>query len=72
MREEYTYYPMPAEHIPPIGPNMFKHLYDHPEDANAMSICFRKVPKKLKEKLVACPVKGSRLGWGLQFIEGIH
>ncbi|KAF2235004.1 hypothetical protein EV356DRAFT_133099 [Viridothelium virens] len=72
MRDEYTYYPMPAEHIPPIGPNMLKHLYDHPEEAKAINFCFRKVPKKRKEKLVACPIRGSRTGWGIQYIEGIH
>ncbi|KAI9695940.1 MAG: hypothetical protein M1820_008352 [Bogoriella megaspora] len=71
LREDYTYQPMPANHIPPIGPNLMKHLCDHPEDASNIDTCFRKVPRKLKSKLVACPIQGSSSGWGIQFVEGI-
>lgn len=71
LAHEYAYAPMPAEHIPPIGHNMLKHLFDHPEDANTIPVCFRKVPKKLRQLLIACPIKGVSPGWGIYFIEGL-
>jgi len=68
---EYTYTPLPADHVPPIGQNLLRHLYDHPEDANALPVCFRKVPKKLKDRLVVSPTHGVSTGWGIVFVERI-
>lgn len=71
MASEYTYTPLPADHIPPIGHDLLRHLYDHPEDANNLPVCVRKVPRKLKHRLVANPVDGVSTGWGMVFMEGI-
>ena len=72
-RDEYLYRPMPADLIPPIGENHMLHLYTHPEDANASTrVCLSRIPKKLRERLRACPVQGTSLGWGIHIIEGWH
>ena len=55
---------------PPIGSNLLMHFFHHPEDASAITPCFQKIPKKRKEKLSVCPVKGISPGWGLCFHEG--
>jgi hypothetical protein len=67
---EYSYEPMPAELIPPIGPNLLMHLFENPEDAEVVPVLYRKIPKEIWDWLRACPVKGSSVGWGLQFVEG--
>lgn len=33
---------------------------------------YQRVPKKLRDKLQACPRKGSAVGWGFQFVEGLN
>lgn len=71
-KDEYRYRPVPAEVIPPIGENHLMHLYDHPEDAEDTAICLDKVPKKLREPLLVCPQRGTGLGWGIHFVEGLH
>lgn len=63
---------MPAKFIPPVGTNLLLHLYEHPDHAEGTAVLFRKVPKKLRKRLEACPVNGSSVGWGVQFIEGLH
>ena len=67
---EYRYDPVPPEVIPPIGDKHMMHLFHHPECAGESSICVSRFPKKLKEKLRCCPIKGVNPGWGLQFVEG--
>lgn len=47
------------------------HLFEHPQHADVLPILFRKIPKKLHDKLEPCPVKGSAVGWGVQFVEGM-
>lgn len=69
---EYSNDPLPAETNPPIGPNLLMHLFEHPEDADVLPVLFRKIPKKLRSKLEPCPVKGSAVGWGVQFVEGMN
>lgn len=71
-KDEYRYRPIPAEVIPPIGENHLMHLYDYPEDAEDTAICLDKVPKKLRERLGVCPQRGTGLGWGIHFVEGLH
>ncbi|KAK0637021.1 hypothetical protein B0T17DRAFT_504403 [Bombardia bombarda] len=71
-RTEYAYEPMPADVIPPIGSNHLMHLLEHPEDAEVVPVLLKKIPKKLHAKLDACPIKGSSVGWGLQFVEGMN
>lgn len=71
MGQDYSYDPVPAETNPPIGPNLLMHLFEHPEDAEVLPVLFRKIPKRLRDKLEPCPVKGSAVGWGVQFIEGV-
>lgn len=71
-RQNYIYHPLPAETNPPIGPNLLMHLFQHPEHADVEPTILRKIPKKLRTRLEACPVKGSAVGWGLQFTEGVN
>ncbi|KAI9669031.1 MAG: hypothetical protein M1831_000623 [Alyxoria varia] len=71
MRHAYDYYPSPAEHIPPIGPNLLLHLYYYPEDADDFTLHVQRVPKKLHGRLEPCPLKGYALGWGLHLTEGV-
>lgn len=47
------------------------HLYEHPDHADVLPTLFKKIPKKLRTKLEACPRKGSSVGWGVQFVEGL-
>ncbi len=72
MRTDYIYDPMPADTIPPVGPNHLMHLFEHPEDAESVPVLYRKIPKKLRQRLEACSIKGSSIGWGLHFVEGIN
>ena len=69
---QYTYEPMPAGVMPPIGSNLLMHLFEHPEDAEVIPVLCRKIPKKLRARLEACPRQGSSVGWGLQFVEGMN
>ena len=71
-KDEYRYLPIPAEVIPPVGENHLMHLYDHPEEAEDTGVCLQKVPKKLRERLLVCPHRGTGLGWGIHFVEGLH
>lgn len=68
---DYSYASSPAETSPPIGTDLLMHLFEHPECAEVLPVLFRKIPKKLHDKLEACPVKGSAIGWGVQFVEGM-
>ncbi|CAM1510656.1 Fc.00g009910.m01.CDS01 [Cosmosporella sp. VM-42] len=70
-RTEYEYDPMPADVVPPIGPNHLAHLFEFPDHADVVPILWNRVPRKLRAELVACPIKGSSVGWGLQFVEGV-
>jgi hypothetical protein len=63
---------MPAEVIPPVGENHLMYLYDHSEDAKDSAICLDKVPKKIRERLGMCPQRGTGIGWGIYFVEGLH
>ncbi|KAK5654570.1 hypothetical protein OQA88_7199 [Cercophora sp. LCS_1] len=65
LRDSYHYEPMPSETLPPIGPNTLIHFFEHPSHAGVVPILYRRIPKKLKEKLVACPRIGSLVGWGI-------
>ena len=29
------------------------------------------VPQKLRERLEVCPQKGTKIGWGIHFVEGV-
>jgi hypothetical protein len=48
------------------------HLFEHPEDAEVIPVLHQKIPKKLRVRLEACPTKGSSVGWGLHFVEGLN
>ena len=71
-RDEYSYHPMPAEFIPSIGESHMMHLYTYPEEAEHTGICLGKIPKKI-EGLAWLPThsQGSKVGWGLQIVEGL-
>ncbi|KAI1111745.1 hypothetical protein F5Y14DRAFT_302516 [Nemania sp. NC0429] len=66
---EYTY--DPADAIPPIGSNMLMHLFENPEHADVTLFLYNRFPKKLRAQLEACPMKGSSIGWGVEFVEGV-
>lgn len=69
---DYTYDPLPAETSPPIGSNTLVHLFEHPDHAEWEPVLYRRIPKKLRQKLKACPVKKSAVGWGVHFVEGLN
>ena len=69
---EYAYDPMPTDVMPPIGRNHLMHLLEHPDHAEVTPVLYRKIPRKLRAKLEACPIKGRSTGWGLQFVEGMN
>lgn len=71
-KQNYSYEPLPAQTIPPIGPNLLMHLFQHPDHADVEPVIYRKIPKKLRARLEACPVKGSAVGWGVHFTEGVN
>ena len=71
-KDEYRYRPIPADVIPPVGENHLMHLYKHPEDAEDTDVCLQKIPKKLRQRLLVCPDRGTGLGWGIYFVEGLH
>jgi hypothetical protein len=58
--------------IPPIGPNLLAHLFEHPEHADVAPIIWNRIPRKLRAELTACPTRGSSPGWGLQLAEGME
>lgn len=70
-KQNYIYDPLPAHSNPPIGPNLLMHMFQHPEHADAEPVLYRKFPKKLRARLEPCPVKGSAIGWGVHFTEGV-
>jgi hypothetical protein len=70
-KDNYLYRPMPAEFVPPIGKNQMRHLYDHPDHADDLPVCYSRVPRKLRERLSAAPGIGRSDGWGICFIEGV-
>ncbi|RYP41202.1 hypothetical protein DL767_001206 [Monosporascus sp. MG133] len=71
LKGQYIYDPMPADLVPPIGPNLLVHFFENPTHAGVLPDLYRRVPKKLREKLVPCPKKGSSSGWGIEFVEGV-
>ena len=69
---EYVYDLMLADTMLLIGSSYLMHLFEHPEDAEVTPAMYRKVPKKLRRRLEACPMKGSSVGWGIEFGEGMN
>jgi hypothetical protein len=70
LKDEYDYQPMPAESMPPIGPNLLMHFFPHPDHAAARPVLLRSIPKRKRDKLEPCPIKGSSVGWGLDVVTG--
>ncbi|TLD11880.1 hypothetical protein PspLS_11300 [Pyricularia sp. CBS 133598] len=62
----------PAESIPPVGPNLLMHLFEHPDHAEVLPVLFRRIPKKLKSRLRACQRMGRSVGWGIQIHESLN
>ncbi|KAI1418484.1 hypothetical protein F5Y13DRAFT_149249 [Hypoxylon sp. FL1857] len=67
---QYTYESVGT--LPPIGSNLLMHLLSHPEDADTLPVLYRRIPKKLRFRLAACPINGSAVGWGINFVEGLN
>ena len=70
-RDDYHYEPMPYETLPPVGPNVLMHFFEHPSHAEVVPVLYRRVPKKLRARLAACPRAGSAVGWGMELTEGL-
>ncbi|UQC73902.1 uncharacterized protein CLUP02_00549 [Colletotrichum lupini] len=58
-----------ADTEPPIGVNLMMHLVENPDHADIFPVLFKRIPRKMRERLQPCPVKGSSDGWGMQFVE---
>jgi hypothetical protein len=48
------------------------HLYENPDHADAASVLFRKIPKKLYSRIETNAMVGSSVGWGIQLVEGVN
>ncbi|KAH8636771.1 hypothetical protein IG631_08606 [Alternaria alternata] len=59
-KDEYEYYPMPAETVPPIGPNLLMHFFTHPDESPSYPVLLPSIPKRKNDKLEPCPIRGSR------------
>lgn len=46
------------------------HFFHNPEHAMEASITCLRTPKKRKNKLEICPIQGTKVGWGIQIVEG--
>jgi hypothetical protein len=62
--------PNPPELNPPLGSNLLMHLFKHPELAGTKKHCLRKIPRKVRNRLVVLDENDDAIDWGLQFIEG--
>ncbi|KAF2962749.1 hypothetical protein GQX73_g10821 [Xylaria multiplex] len=69
---EYAYDPVPPDAIPPIGSNLLMHFFENPDCADVTLLLYNRFPKKLRAQLEACPIKGSSIGWGIEFVEGVN
>lgn len=65
------YDPMPTDVLPPIGSNLLVHFLENPTHAGSLPDLYKRIPKKLRDRLSPCPQKGTSVGWGLAFTEGI-
>lgn len=70
LKDEYDYQPIPAETIPPIRPNLLMHFFLHPDHAASRPVLLPSIPKRKRDKLEPCPIKGSSVGWGLDVVTG--
>ncbi|TPX13401.1 uncharacterized protein E0L32_006131 [Thyridium curvatum] len=68
---DYMYEPMPPATNPPVGPNLLMHLFEHPDHAEVTPVLYKRIPRKLRAKLEACPIQGSSAGWGIHYVEGL-
>lgn len=71
-RDDYIYDPTPPELMPPIGSNILVHFFENPQHSSVLPDLYRRIPKKLRKKLIPCQWKGSAIGWGIQFVEGLN
>jgi hypothetical protein len=62
---------MPAETVPPIGPNLLMHFFSHPEDSASHLVLHPSIPKRKNDRLEPCPIKGSSVGWGIDVTTGV-
>jgi hypothetical protein len=63
---------MPAETVPPIGPNLLMHFFTHPEEAASHSVLLQCIPKRKTAELEPCQIKGWSTGWGLDLTTGVN
>ncbi|KAF1959671.1 hypothetical protein CC80DRAFT_466719 [Byssothecium circinans] len=71
-KDEYEYLPMPTETIPPVGSNLLMHFFTHPNDAASRPVLLPSIPKRKRDKLEPCPVRGSSVGWGIDITTGTN
>ncbi|KAK1596877.1 uncharacterized protein LY79DRAFT_676935 [Colletotrichum navitas] len=62
----------PAETEPPIGANLMMHLFENTGHVDILPVLFKRIPRRTKERLEACHVWGSSVGWGVQYVEALN
>jgi hypothetical protein len=62
---------MPAETIPPVGPNLLMHFFTHPHEAASQPVLLPCIPKRKNDRLEPCPIRGSIVGWSIDVITGV-
>lgn len=46
------------------------HLFHNPHETNQKAITYLRSPKKRKQKLAICQLRGTNIGWGIRLVEG--
>ncbi|KEY68892.1 hypothetical protein S7711_03825 [Stachybotrys chartarum IBT 7711] len=70
-QQQYSFEAIETGLMPPVGPNLLMHYFDHPHHADVVPVLFRRIPKRLRERLTPCPINKSSVGWGVQLVEGV-
>ncbi|CAO1600724.1 hypothetical protein XANCAGTX0491_004406 [Xanthoria calcicola] len=67
-QDDYLY--QPCDLLPPVGENLMTHLFHNPHETNQKAITYLRSPKKRKQKLAICQLRGTNIGWGIHLVEG--
>jgi hypothetical protein len=47
------------------------HFFTHPDESASHLVLLPSIPKREKDRLEPCPIKGSSVGWGIDVITGV-
>ncbi|CAL8581886.1 hypothetical protein XPA_007566 [Xanthoria parietina] len=67
-QDDYLY--QPCDLLPPVGENLMTYLFHNPHETNQKAITYLRSPKKRKQKLAICQLRGTNIGWGIHLVEG--